>query len=437
MHHHAPEKTTKPLFPPKLVRFRSFPCSEDVLFTADAPLRPVRQPPYRLLALWRFLPLPCRPVAETRQETQPTDPDPVPLCVDLDGTLIRADLLWEGLVRYWKQHPPHLIRSLLWWLRGRAFLKAQLARRIHVPVGRLPWIGSFLEHLRQQHRAGRSLYLVTASDRHAAQPVADHLGLFRETLASDGQTNLRSRAKARALVDRFGERGFDYPGNSRADLPVWRHARHAIVVNAPRALLRKAARLAPVAHTFDVPPRRARALLTALRPASWSRNLLVFLPILFAPQATPALLQPDLLLTLLAFCLCAAATRLWDDLMDLDADRERHDTSKRPVASGALPLSWAAAGTGVGLVAGLALAARAGDTALPACAAYSALALLVAWTAPSHGLWRMGLDTVLLMLRPLAGHAVAGVPWTCPAALAELGLCLLVAGWTFVQRGKG
>jgi len=437
MHHHAPEKTTKPLFPPKLVRFRSFPCSEDVLFTADAPLRPVRQPPYRLLALWRFLPLPCRPVAETRQETQPTDPDPVPLCVDLDGTLIRSDLLWEGLVRYWKQHPLHLIRSLLWWLRGRAFLKAQLARRIHVPVGRLPWIGSFLEHLRQQHRAGRSLYLVTASDRHAAQPVADHLGLFRETLASDGQTNLRSRAKARALVDRFGERGFDYAGNSRADLPVWRHARHAIVVNAPRALLRKAARLAPVAHTFDVPPRRARALLTALRPASWSRNLLVFLPILFAPQATPALLQPDLLLTLLAFCLCAAATRLWDDLMDLDADRERHDTSKRPVASGALPLSWAAAGTGVGLVAGLALAARAGDTALPACAAYSALALLVAWTAPSHGLWRMGLDTVLLMLRPLAGHAVAGVPWTCPAALAELGLCLLVAGWTFVQRGKG
>lgn len=167
-------------------------------------------------------------------------PNPVPLCVDLDGTLIRTDLLWESLARLLRRNPFLLLPVLFWWMRGRAFLKKKLAARVALDPAALPYHGQFLAWLREQKAAGRKLVLVTASDRDMALPVANHVGLFDEVLGSDGKTNLRGANKLRALVARFGERGFDYAGNSSVDLPVWRGAREAIVVNASRALRQRA-----------------------------------------------------------------------------------------------------------------------------------------------------------------------------------------------------
>ena len=86
----------------------------------------------------------------------------VPLCVDLDGTLIRTDMVWESLVRALRRNPFYLLAILAWWCRGRAYLKQQLARRIEVPVAALPYTESFLAYLRGERAAGRALYLVTA-----------------------------------------------------------------------------------------------------------------------------------------------------------------------------------------------------------------------------------------------------------------------------------
>jgi apolipoprotein N-acyltransferase len=184
----------------------------------------------------------------------PAPPDapvpPVPLCVDLDGTLIKTDLLWESLARLLRRNPFQLLPVLCWWVRGRAFLKRQLVRRVALDPAALPYHEPFLAFLRQQKAAGRKLVLVTASDRDMALPVAGHLALFDEVLGSDGRTNLRSANKLKALVEKFGERGFDYAGNSSADYAVWRGARAAIVVRAGAAVLKRAGECAPLGPVF-------------------------------------------------------------------------------------------------------------------------------------------------------------------------------------------
>ena len=175
---------------------------------------------------------------------------PPPLVVDLDGTLIKTDLLWESLARLLRRNPLILFAVLFWWMRGRAFLKQQLARRVTIDPATLPYHEPFLAFLRGQKKTGRILILATASDRDMALPVAEHVGLFDEVLGSDGQANLRGANKLKALIEKFGERNFDYAGNSAPDLAVWRGAREAIVVNASRAILQQAAECARLGPAF-------------------------------------------------------------------------------------------------------------------------------------------------------------------------------------------
>jgi apolipoprotein N-acyltransferase len=170
--------------------------------------------------------------------------------VDLDGTLIRTDLLWESLARLLRRNPFSIFQILFWWTRGRAFLKQKLAARVLIDPATLPYHEPFLKFLREQKSAGRKIVLATASDLAMAKPVADYTGLFDEVLGSDGKSNLRGPNKLKALVARFGERGFDYAGNSSPDLAVWRGAREAIVVNAGPALMKQAAGCARLGPAF-------------------------------------------------------------------------------------------------------------------------------------------------------------------------------------------
>jgi apolipoprotein N-acyltransferase len=177
-------------------------------------------------------------------------PSQIPLVVDLDGTLIRTDLLWESLARLLRRNPLAIFQVLFWWTRGRARLKQQLVRRVIIDPATLPYHEKLLAFLREQKAAGRKLVLATASDLQMALPVANHVGLFDEVLGSDGKTNLRSQNKLKKLTEKFGERGFDYAGNSSADFAVWRGAREAIVVNASQSVLKTAAECTKLGPTF-------------------------------------------------------------------------------------------------------------------------------------------------------------------------------------------
>ena len=178
------------------------------------------------------------------------DSQNAPLVVDLDGTLIRTDMMWESLSRLLRRNPFAIFQILFWWTRGRALLKQKLAARVQVDPVTQPYHEKFIAWLRAEKASGRKIILATASDLKMAQPIAAHVGLFDEVLASDGKINLRSENKLRVLTGKFGERGFDYAGNSSADFAVWRGSREAVVVNASARVLREAANCTKVGATF-------------------------------------------------------------------------------------------------------------------------------------------------------------------------------------------
>jgi 4-hydroxybenzoate polyprenyltransferase len=287
--------------------------------------------------------------------------EPIPLCIDLDGTLIRSDTLLESVLELLKRQPAAVLRLPFWLVRGRAYFKARVAERVSLAVDTLPYREEFVAWARVES-AARPVVLVTAAHQRIADAVAAHLGLFHEVIAT-GLVNLKGRRKAQALVERFGKRGFDYAGNDDADLPVWKAARDAIVVGASAAVAGEARASASVTREFE--PRhpltqRVFSWLQALRLYQWVKNVLV----LVAPAAAHRILDPDTLsvafLAFVAFGLAASGIYLINDLIDLTSDRRHPRKRTRPFASGALPLTGGVVVAPVLVVAALCVAATLG-----------------------------------------------------------------------------
>ena len=338
-------------------------------------------------------------------------PEKVPLCVDLDGTLIKTDVLWESLMLLLKRNPLYLLALPFWLMRGRAFLKQQIATRTELNPAALPYHPAFLNFLRDERRRGRKLILTTAADGQVAQRVAHYVGLFSEVIASNGETNLRGSNKGRKLVERFGKQGFDYAGNSTVDLPVWRESRAAIVVNADERLARKARQLGEVSHVFNERKSPLNAFIKALRPHQWVKNFIIFVPLLTSHQFDAVKLK-SALLAFISFSLCASGVYLLNDLLDLDADRHHHRKKSRPFASGELPLP-------VGLVSApllLALSAGVGLflpwNFLAALGAYVVLTTSYSWQVKQIALLDVFFLAGLYTIRLVAGHAAARIEYS-------------------------
>jgi hypothetical protein len=207
-----------------------------------------------------------------------------PLVVDLDGTLIRTDMLHESALRIFRDRPLDILKTPVWLSQGRAVLKQNLADRAMLNHESLPYNQELLAWLVQQRADGRVLILCTASDQTIALAISEHLGIFNEVIASNGTVNLAGEHKAAALVARFGEGGFDYAGNSPADIAVWRHCRRATVVNASSALTRSATVNFEVERVFSSPVAGFATWRKVIRVHQWMKNLLLFVPFLAAHQ---------------------------------------------------------------------------------------------------------------------------------------------------------
>ena len=114
----------------------------------------------------------------------------LPLAVDLDGTLISADLLWEGLFQLLRRNPLFLFFVPIWLFEGKARLKAEIARRIEFDASILPYRKDFLAFLVTEKAMGRKLILVTAAAEPFAHAVAAHLGIFAAVHSSSDAVNL-------------------------------------------------------------------------------------------------------------------------------------------------------------------------------------------------------------------------------------------------------
>lgn len=261
-----------------------------------------------------------------------------PLIVDLDGTLVHTDLLYENLISALKEKLYLCFCIPFWLLKGKAYLKKKLAETAQSDVELLPYNFVLIEWLKEQKLTGRKLVLCTASDLSIATDVAEHLGFFDEVMASDGQLNLAGPHKAKALVEKFGAREFAYAGNSRVDLDVWRFAKEAIVVSGSNGLVESAKQITKVLHIVSRESGPSFAWIRAMRLHQWVKNCLLFIPVLAAHRYFSSEITFDLLGAFISFGLCASSVYILNDLADLDSDRRHLRKKRRPFASGQVPI---------------------------------------------------------------------------------------------------
>lgn len=330
------------------------------------------------------------------------------LVVDLDGTLIRSDMLyetfWAGFALDWRTP----LWALAGLLGGRAALKARMAALANPDPATLPYEPEVLDLIARWRAAGGKAVLATAADHSVAQAIAAHLGCFDAVHATENGVNLKGRAKA-ALLDRlYGPGRYTYAGDSGADMAVWQQAGAVVTVGAGPALAARAGALHPDPLHLAPPRGQLRPALKAMRPHQWLKNLLIFLP-LVAAHRFDALTVTQAGLAFVAFSLVASSVYLLNDLMDLAADRVHPRKCRRPLASGALPLRTGMALFPALLVVGLAVAVWLGPGFVAVLGAYYALTVGYSLVLKRKALVDIAALATLYALRVVAGGVATGI----------------------------
>src|SRR5580704_16473550 len=331
-----------------------------------------------------------------------------PLCVDLDGTLVKSDTLVDSLLVLARTHPAGLFALPGRLLHGKAAFKEFVTSRVSLDVAHLPYNRTLLQFLHEEQARGRAIYLVTGADVRLAERVATHLGIFSGVLGSDGRTNLTGTRKLDRVRSQFGGE-YGYIGNDTPDLPMLAHAAEIMVANPSLGLrLRMRMRGIRPARSFDEGAGSLWAMLwsglRAMRVHQWAKNLLIFLPLLLAHVHDARHLFAALL-AFFCFGLTASSAYIVNDLFDIEADRHHPQKLARPFAAGDLP-----AIAGVCMVALFLSLAFLGARLLPAAFTGWLLLYLATTLAYSWYLKRIALVDVLVLsglytLRLFAGSA--------------------------------
>lgn len=272
-----------------------------------------------------------------------------PLVVDLDGTLIKTDLLVESFLLLIRVNPLMIFWVLVWILRGKTTLKEEIAKRVDVPVEHLPYNFDLIEYLKSEKSQGRTIILATASHERYAHDIANYLELFSDVIATNRQVNLSGTKKRQALIQQYGEGGYVYAGNAPVDLKVWSHAAAAVVVGNDR-IVKAAETACAIEKSFIRKPPSIKVFIKALRVHQWVKNGLIFIPLITAHQLQNVEMLMMSLLGFLAFSVCASSVYFLNDLLDLFDDRRHATKCKRPFAAGSLSLLVGIIGTPILLI---------------------------------------------------------------------------------------
>ena len=336
-----------------------------------------------------------------------------PLVVDLDGTLLRTDLLVESCFALLAEAPLRLPAAAVALTRGRAAFKARVAAEVTLDLAGLPFNDEFLTFLRAEHARGRRIFLASAADASYVRALADALGLFEGVFASDGARNLKGAAKARVLCAAFGRGGFDYAGNATADLDVWQEAGGVVAVNVSPGLLRTVLRRFPGASIIAPRKLAARDYLRALRPHQWLKNLLLLVPG-FAAHRFDGAMALACALAFVSFSLCASSVYLLNDLLDLRHDRKHRTKRHRPLAAGRIDMLHGVAMFCAALLGAVGVGLLLPPPFLAALGVYYALTLAYSLTLKRRAILDVMTLAGLYGMRIVAGGAATAVtlsPW--------------------------
>lgn len=262
----------------------------------------------------------------------------LPLVVDLDGTLTQADTLHETLLDLIKRSPGCLVLIPYWLCRGKAYFKEQIAIRAQLNVDLLPFNKEFVQWLQEEKTKGRYLILCTAANKKIAEIVSKKINLFDEIISSDDKTNIAGDAKAALLNQRFGSKRYDYAGNSKVDLRVWKHANTGVVVTNSQILINKAKVLTQISKVFQVKKNSLLDYAKFIRLHQWLKNLLLFVPIIAAHELSNTHKWTLLIAAFFSFSLCASFVYILNDLFDVENDRNHPKKCERLLANGQISI---------------------------------------------------------------------------------------------------
>lgn len=333
----------------------------------------------------------------------------IPLCVDLDGTLLRSDLLYESFLMLARQKPLTALQAPLWLLKGKANLKAEIASRVDFSDARLPLNEDVLAFVREA-QGQRPTALVTGSHQSLAENIAEQTGLFDRVQGSDSHTNLTRERKRDWLVGEFGKGGFDYIGNDRDDLVVWPEAREALAVSQEGGITSQAK------HGFSkvFPSERPgiRDFLSLMRVHQWSKNALILVPFVLDKRFDDMAALGLILVAFLAMSLLCSATYILNDMLDLQADRRNSTKSKRVLASGRVSLSTGVKVMGLLFSGSLMLTAFLPLEFNTVLAAYLVLTLMYSFVLKRKAILDVIMIAALHTLRVIAGTVAISAAWS-------------------------
>lgn len=330
------------------------------------------------------------------------------LCVDLDGTLIKTDMLLESLVALLFKHPLKTLLIPIWLIKGRAYLKRRLAQLVQIPAETLPFNQEVLRFASEERRVGRKVVLATASDELVATPISNHLQIFDEILASDGKVNRTGSRKLELLKSKYGT--FDYAGNEIRDRKIWRESQNSIIVAKSNSHARRIGGNINFDRIFVSNNSTATSIIKALRPHQWVKNLLLLIPLFLAHRWNDPTLIARSFFAFFSFCFCASAFYIFNDLSDLSSDRQHPTKKNRPFASGDLSLGFGMAMIPVLLGISVALALRVEGDFFNILLCYAVLTSLYSTFLKKIAI----LDVVVLAsfysLRLFAGSLAVNIP---------------------------
>jgi len=334
----------------------------------------------------------------------------IPLFVDLDGSLIKTDMLIESVFELLKQNPLNIFRILSWALKGKAYLKAQIASRVEIDPEILPYNTAFLEFLKKEAADHREIILATATNEKIANSIADSVGIFSGVMASTDTVNLSGKNKLKKINEHVADKEFSYAGNSKKDMPVWEHAAEIIAVNPEAGVEKSVNSTGKPVQVFKEDMPSFKSYLKAVRVHQWVKNILIFLPLLAAHQADNAGLWMDVFLAFLAFGLCASSVYLLNDMLDLSADRKHKSKCKRPLAAGTVNSVYATLLIPILLGSGLAISLFLPLAFVLVLLGYYAITLAYSFALKKQVIVDVMLLASLYTIRVIAGSAATDIP---------------------------
>ena len=329
-----------------------------------------------------------------------------PLVLDVDGTFLRTDMLFECFWAGLGKNPLATLKTSFAHFKNPARLKAELAQIAQLRTDLLPVEPEVLAMARTAQSQDYEVILASASDQSLVTRLAADHGLSERVFASDGVTNLKGERKADALIAAYGEEGFDYGGNAAVDRAIWDHADGALVVGDERSAKVMEARGKPVTRINA--GWRMKDVLRSFRPHQWVKNVLLFVP-LIAGHAFDLNTLVMAILGVISFSAAASSIYLVNDLLDLEADRLHVKKCKRPFASGAVPIQVGMVSFLVLAVIALGVAAALGWAFVGVVSFYMLLSLAYSLKLKRMRWVDIAVLASLYTLRVVAGAAATGI----------------------------